>query len=454
MVLFPPRHGKSSFCSEYFPPWYLGWFPDDRVILSSYEATFAASWGRKARAVVEEHGHLLGIGLSKESSAVSEWELARPHRGGMVTAGVGGAITGRGANCLIIDDPVRNAQDANSPTYRETAWDWYRSTAKTRLEPDAIEILIMTRWHEDDLGGRLLFEMRNGGEEWEVLELPAIATGTDWRPEGEALWPERYPLEVLEERRRTMGSYWFSAMFQQRPQPAGGGLFKKVSFRYFEGARTEGTEYILRHPGGRKVWQKHHCWRFTTVDLAASVRTSADYTVMSTWAVTPDTEMLLVDRIRERLEGPGIVPMMQTVQMTSDPGYQAVEATGFQLSIVQDALKAGLPIRPLQAKGDKWARAQPAAARVEGGMVYFPADAPWLQEWEDELVVFPAGAHDDQVDTLSYAAIEVARQSGDPSEQIDMVGQRQNTPDRFRELGLNPEDERYYDSDREREDQR
>ena len=158
LVAMPPRHGKSELCSRYTPAWYLGRFPDRRVILASYEADYAASWGRKARDLLEEHGRtMFGVGVRQDSHAANRWDLA-DHAGGMTTAGVGGAITGRGADLLIIDDPVKSVEEAESDTYRARTWDWWRGVALTRLEPGGAVILVMTRWHEDDLAGRILQE--------------------------------------------------------------------------------------------------------------------------------------------------------------------------------------------------------------------------------------------------------------------------------------------------------
>ena len=150
LITMPPRHGKSEFASKYFPAWFLGRYPEKRVILASYEADFASQWGRKVRDLLEHHGsRLFGVMVRHDSKAADRWELA-DHGGGMQTAGVGGAITGKGADLLIIDDPVKNAEQANSDVYREKTWEWYTSTAYTRLEPGGAVILIQTRWHEDD----------------------------------------------------------------------------------------------------------------------------------------------------------------------------------------------------------------------------------------------------------------------------------------------------------------
>ena len=191
----PPRHGKSELCSVYLPAWYLGTHPERRVILAGHEADFAASWGRRVRDVLEEHGRqLFGARVRADSAAANRWDLVG-HAGGMVTAGVGGTITGRGADLLVIDDPHKSAEETGSVTYRERVWDWYRAVARTRLEPGAGVVVVQTRWHEDDLAGRLLADAESEGDRWQVLSLPAVAEDDDplGRSVGDPLWPERFP---------------------------------------------------------------------------------------------------------------------------------------------------------------------------------------------------------------------------------------------------------------------
>src|SRR5262245_22121675 len=216
----PPRHGKSELVSRYLPAWYLGLYPSRRVLLAGYGAAFARSWGRKARGLLQEHGRAaFGVEVSREERAASEWGLCS-HEGGMLTAGVGGPLTGRGANLLIVDDPIKNAEQAVSQTIRDNHWDWWQSTASTRIEPGGCAIVIATRWHHDDLSGRLL-RAAEAGEGMPVrrLRLPAIAEEDDplGRAPGEALWPERWPIERLERTREEKEAVWWEAMYQQRP---------------------------------------------------------------------------------------------------------------------------------------------------------------------------------------------------------------------------------------------
>lgn len=217
IVQMPPRHGKSELVSRYFPAWYLGTFPDRQVMLASYEAHQAAKYGRYARNLIDEHGQkVFGVRVADDSSAADRWGIAG-REGGMVTAGVGGPLTGKGAHVLIVDDPVKNAEQAVSEVYRDKAWEWWQSTAFTRLEPGGATIIVQTRWHNDDLAGKVQQEQQEEG--WDVVSLPAIAEEDDLlgRRPGEPLWPERYPLERLEKIRAGQSPYWWNSLFQQRP---------------------------------------------------------------------------------------------------------------------------------------------------------------------------------------------------------------------------------------------
>jgi predicted phage terminase large subunit-like protein len=386
-------------------------------MLASYEAGFAAEWGRKAREIVTEHGQqYFGIRVKENVAAREHWEIEKAYRtqsgwdwrtmdGGMHTAGIMGSLTGRGGDIVIIDDPVKNAQEAFSTTIRENIWDWFDSTLMTRLEPNAAVIVIMTRWHEDDLVGRLLQRMEAGGEQWSVFNLPAIAEENDpaGRQPGEALWPERYPIERLEEIRRDRGEYWFSAMYQQRPIPIGKALFSRATTKRYiiEG----GIVGLIQEDGSKLHYSMENLLRFSTVDLAASVKTTADFTCVSTWGMTPRREIILLDVQKLRLEGPDQLPLLQNIWLSFRPAAFYIESTSYQLSMVQSAVRAGLPVFPIHPDTDKVARALTASARFHAGMYYFPLAAPWLADAEKELYSFPAGDHDDFVDTVSMSAL-------------------------------------------------
>jgi predicted phage terminase large subunit-like protein len=304
-------------------------------------------------------------------------------------------------NCLIIDDPVKNAEEANSKTYRDKAAEWYKSTAYTRIEPGGAVVIIQTRWHEDDLSGRLLTEEP---DKWTVISLPALADHADplGRQPGEPLFPKRYDVPALEEIKRTLGGYWWNALYQQRPQSQEGGLFKQQYFKYW---KPMDNGYDLGH----KKIPTSTCRIFQTCDPAASTKTTADYFVLSTWAQTKDNDLVLLDVLRARLEGPDQVSLFRQQYHRWSPAFQAVESVGLGKTLYQLLVREGLPIRELKPDRDKVTRALPAAARMEAGTIYFPANAPWLADFESELLTFPTGVHDDQVDTLSYAVQLIAQ---------------------------------------------
>jgi hypothetical protein len=244
-IFMPPRHGKSELVSRHTPPWFICRNPELRVILSSYEGDFAASWGRKSLELAQEYGpRYFDVGIDPKSRAAHEWGIAG-HSGGMDSIGVGGPATGKGASLWVIDDPVKDAKQANSEVYRESTWDWYRATGYTRLAPGGGILLMMTRWHEEDLAGMILKHAREEtGETWDVVRLPALAEENDplGRRPGEALWPERYPVPDLMRIKATLGSYWWSALYGQSPMPNDGGTFKRSWLRYY---RREGDLYVL-----------------------------------------------------------------------------------------------------------------------------------------------------------------------------------------------------------------
>ncbi len=211
IILAPPRHGKSWLTSKFFPAWYIGCNPDRRVVLATYAADFSEGWGRATRDLLVEHGpSIFGISLNPDVQSAARWDV-KDRQGSMVSAGVSGPLTGRGADLLICDDVIKTAAEANSELQRENIWAWFRSVAFTRLEPGASIVITMTRWNEDDLIGRLLAAE---GNQWDVVSLPALAEDDDvlGRKPGEALWPERFTAAELEATREQVGSYVWSAL--------------------------------------------------------------------------------------------------------------------------------------------------------------------------------------------------------------------------------------------------
>lgn len=401
LVELPPRHGKSTEISEYTPAWFVGTFPDRHVILCSYESDFASSWGLKARTILEEHGRdLYGVELNPRSASSKRWGL-RGHRGGMITAGVGGPITGMGADLLIIDDPIKNAEQAMSEVIRDKQWDWWLSTARTRLQPGAVVIVLLTRWHQDDIAGRMLASSEDGGDPVTEIRLPAIAEEDDplGREPGEALWPQRYSAEWLTHTRKVLGGYWFSAMYQGKPTPDEGGIFARRYFKYFtiEG----GLVNLHRGDGDVESFGVDYCRRVQYVDLAASEKETADYTVMTEVWVTPKRDLLIRNVIRDRIAGPDQPAFFEANHVG---GAAKFESIGYQSTLIQDMLRRGFPAEPVYPDKDKVTRASAAGALYRGGKVFHLRGAEWLGDFEAELLAFPAGEHDDQVDTVAYAA--------------------------------------------------
>jgi len=400
MVFLPPRHGKSEFISKYFAAWYLGTFPDRRVILTSYEADFAAQWGRRARELIEEHGKLSfteKIEVMPDSSSASRWDI-KGHTGGMVTAGVGGPITGKGADLAIIDDPVKNAEQASSKTYRDKAWEWYQSTLYTRLEPNGAIILIMTRWNQGDLAGRILDDMQQGGEPWDVINLPAIAESNDQiaRPVGAPLWPERFGISELEKIKRTVGSYYWTALYQQRPTPQEGGMFKRQWF-----------EIVDDYP---KACRKVRRW-----DLAASQQ-KGDWTsglLLGEWQgifYVIDLQHVRENPagvealVRQTAEGDGISTM---IRMEQEPGSSGVNT----IDNYARRILFGYTFKGVPSTGPKEVRAQPVSAAAEAGNIKIVKGA-WNAAFLDEVTLFPNGDHDDIVDVLSGAFTDLTLRTG------------------------------------------
>lgn len=405
----PPRHGKSELCSHYFPAWYLGAFPDHRVILTSYESTFADSWGRKVRNTLEEYGkEFYGIEVDPRSSAASRWDI-KGHAGGMITAGVGGAITGRGGNLLIVDDPVKDMATAQSEVFRQKHWEWYGSTFRTRWEPDGIILLIGTRWHEDDLLGRVIRAMKEDGGEFgdEFSEdrffrvrLPAICEPPDdeypepdplGRTPGEALWPERFPVPALAPQQRKV--YVWAALYQQRPAPLEGGLFKA---EWFE---------VVPYPGGkfRKVVRY---WDLAATDPKKGE--DPDWTVGLLLGEHTNGLHYVLDVTRFR-KSPGKIEaeLRKTavldgksvrVRVEQDPG----SAGKMVIRSLGRTVFRGFPFRGARTTGDKMLRAEVVAGACEREEIKV-VRGPWNREFFREITRFPNDAHDDQVDAFSGA---------------------------------------------------
>ncbi len=402
----PPRHGKSEMCSVWLAVWRLMLKPTARIGIVSYGHQFSARWGRKIRAIIREHGQVLGLTIDPEKDAANEFELVEG--GSVLTTGIGGVLTGHGFDLVVIDDAHKSRQEAESQIFRERVAEWWQGSARNRLEPRGSVVVIMQRWREDDLVGFLLAE--ESGEDWTLINLPAIAEEGDplGRDVGAPLWPERYDLDALAAIRSSIGAYNWASQYQQRPSPAGGAIFQRDHFRYW---RYGDGFYELLGPDSPKRVPVDACQIIQTADTALEDKTTSDWTVCSTFAITPDREMLVLDVARARIQVPDQLPFL-FAQRARFPrvAWQGVERKASGHGLIQEARRKGKPFRVLEP-GDrsKVLRATQAAILYEAGSVYHRAGAPWLDVLESELLGFPTGAHDDIVDTISYAAMEAGR---------------------------------------------
>jgi predicted phage terminase large subunit-like protein len=390
MVSMPPRHGKSFEIDYYTPTWWLTRHPRDEIILASYGEVFARKWGGMVRDLILEHSEYLNLVLSKDRTAADDWSLTSG--GGMISTGAHGTITGRGANLLIIDDPIKNEEEANSPTHRDKIWDWWQATSNTRLEPDAVVILVATRWHEDDLLGRLSKE-EEMMQDWTVVRIPALAEKNDvlGRAEGDPLWPERFHDDPMYEvKQRSMSPYWWSALYQQRPTPEGGGILLRDWWQFY-----------------REVPENCDQW-IQTWDMALKDTATSDYTVGQVWA-RKGASMYLVKQVRGHFNLHQIANHMRNLaQVYPQARAKLVEDTAMGPAIKQTLQHEVPGIIPVPVKGSKNSRVQASVPYVMGGNVYLPENRDgskprWVWDFIEEAAVFDKGAYDDQVDAFTLA---------------------------------------------------
>lgn len=412
VVSMPPRHGKSEFLARFTPSWWLGRHPESEVIYVTMQERFSRSWARKARDDFSEHGERLWGVTTPRRSSTAQWDVFRRGRrtGGSLSAvGAGGTITGKGAGLLVVDDLYRHAKDLQSARLREERWEWFRSACLTRLTPDGRVIILMTRWHHDDLIGRLMKAQAEGEyaeQPWEFVNLPAISDEEDdplGRAPGDALWPAKFSTRVLERRRSEVGPSVWEALYQGRPTPRQGKIFKR---EWLLDYTREGK--VISVPS-RGTCEVDSLYKFGVVDLAGSKKRRADYTVVSVWGFHPRWKvLLLLDVVRDRVEGQAIVPLLLHATTVHNLPIVHVERLGPWLeaklgSIIKEAARAGVPIDELVPEEDKEHRAYAATGAFAAGQVLFPKKADWRPVLEEELLTFPEGAHDDQVDCVTYA---------------------------------------------------
>lgn len=417
MIFMPPRHGKSELASRRFPAWFLGRNPDRSIIAASYNSELATDFGREVRDIVATKlfGNVFDTRLSDNSAAAGRWHTNG--RGGYVAAGVGTAVTGRGAHVLLIDDPFKDRQDADSDIIRERVWRWYTSTAYTRLEGDIapavledddiwadflqeIEagdaepfegavVLIQTRWNEDDLGGRLLRAQEEGGDQWEALDLPAIDE------DGQALWPEKFSVERLQRIKAAIGPRDWSALYQQRPTPDEGTYFQRPWFHrhaYAEPAKAKAARHV-----------------YITSDFAVT-EDGGDFTEHAVWGYGSNGTLAQLDWWHGQKDASVWIEALIDLIKKWGPlcyfGEQGVIEKAIRPMLVRRMRerKVNCRIEWVPSVRDKATRARPFQARSSMGKVSLLNDERGERVLA-QLLTFPAGRHDDAVDVCSLMGL-------------------------------------------------
>lgn len=381
IICMPPRHGKSELASRRFPSFYMGHHADKQIIAASYNSDLSNDFGREVRNIVDspEFGALFPVKLAQDSKAANRWHT---DAGGMyVAAGVGTAITGRGADILLIDDPFKDRKEADSELQRKTVWDWYTSTAYTRLMPGGAIIVINTRWHDDDLTGRLLAEQETGGDKWEVLSLPAISNA------GDALWPDWYPIERLEQIRGVLPARDWNSLYQQNPIPDDGDYFKAAWFGEYEELPANlriyaASDYAVTDGGGD--WTEHGVFGVDFNENIYVLDWWRGQTAADTWI---ESQCDLIVRHE---------PIIWFGE--AGPIRRAVEP--FMIKRMGER-KAYCRMEWMPSIADKPTRARSIQAVASMGKLFLPKNAVWKGDVLNQLLRFPAGKHDDAVDVFS-----------------------------------------------------
>jgi predicted phage terminase large subunit-like protein len=408
-VVMPPRFGKSSVVSKYLPAFHLSNFPSKLVTVACNEASLASSFTRQTRAVIEDRGELLGLEIDPRLRGGSEFNVRRAgsqdrFEGGLRAVGVGGSLTGRGSSLLIIDDPIRDAASAHSATKREAVWQWYQSTASTRLEPGGAIVLVMTRWHLDDLFSRVLDAEP---DRWDVLHVPALdATG-------ESAWPERWPTAVLEARRAEVGSYWWNALYAGSPVPVeeGGQIFNVAKIKRAASLKEVAAKAPPQKPL-MPAWQSGPARILRTcvgTDLAFTEGTKADYSAVVHAMLTTDGQVVIahvgrakVGRSIEWAAGEIAAHTPTNVTVVADLLGGRPTKAHFRREWREQLKGHTFNVKDDKVQGTKTERAQAFAAAIERGDVWL-LEGPWNDAYLAELQAFPHGANDDQVDASSTA---------------------------------------------------
>jgi predicted phage terminase large subunit-like protein len=421
LVNMPPRHGKSQMASIYFPAWYIGRNPTKKIMMVSHTADLAVDFGRKVRNLIDDSKFqevFHDIHLSADSKSAGRWDT---NKGGSYYAtGVGSSLAGRGADMLLCDDP-HSEQDVLNGNFEvfDKAYQWFTFGARTRLMPRASAAIIATRWHVDDLSGRLVRDMaqNEGSDQYAVVEFPAIFETKlpDGTIKEKALWPEFFDLEALHRTKASMPVYQWSAQYQQDPTSEGAALVKREWWRIWKDEEPPECDYVIM-----------------ALDTASEVKQRSDYTALTVWGVFFNDEehmnqLILLEAIRKRVEFPELKILAQEQYKLWEPDAFIVEKKSSGVALYQELRRTGLPIQeytPHRGSGNKYARLQSVADIISSGAVWVP-ETRWAEELVEEIAAFPVGSHDDLVDSTVYALMRF-RQGGfltlDSDYKVDSAG--------------------------------
>ena len=405
-IAVPPRHGKSWIVTEHLPLWYWMRYPSADVAFATYSDTFAVSWGRKMRQRILENVAKLGMDLTNGHRHAADHLYFTTSKANMYLVGTGGSLTGKGWQLGIIDDPFKDAAEALSDAQRQSKAEWYESTfdtRNTRLGHDGlpVQIMMFTRWHEDDLAGRYIYdEKRQVRADWHMIRLPALAVEGDplGREMGEALWPSVITAEELR-KRQERDPLWFAAMFQGNPTMGDQGLFP----RWHNYSTDAGVHTWEDHDGLHKI-NVDECVRYATVDTAYTTNTWSDYSVYAVWDWHRGTQRLFLAHVdRVRVESPDLSGWVQTLTQRWDPIYVGVEDVTSGKALLQEMQRTTkIPFRFLKADRDKVSRALAYGQAAANGLILIPQRGDWVSQWMEEHSAFPNGIHDDMVDAGAY----------------------------------------------------
>lgn len=380
MVFMPPRHGKSMLCSQMFPAWYIGKHPERQIITATYGHSLASKFGRDVRNMVNEPRYRAifpGTELAEDSQAKDRFNTNR--RGIYLATGVGGAATGYGADLLLIDDPVKGRQEALSETISANTWDWYLSVAHTRLMPNGAIVIILTRWSDNDLAGRILAQE---ADQWDVVSLPAIE-------DNKALWPEKYDLDALLAIKKSIGPIEFSCLYQQQPINQEDAEFKKYWFKYYKDDEC---------PGNLKI--------YTTVDPAISKKASADESAVCTVGVSPTNDKYILEITHGRMNPSELINAIFQHIDKYDSSIVGIETVAYQealshfMKLEMRKRNQFVKIQEIRTRADKEQKIRGLIPHYSNGTIWHRAGI-YCGNLEEQLLRFPVGAHDDLIDSLA-----------------------------------------------------